>query len=300
MELVVLAGGIGSRFGGLKQLSPVDGEGNFILDFSIFDAIKAGFNKVVFVIKEENYKIFKETIGNRIEKYIKTAYVFQNNDNIPESFNVPKERSKPFGTAHALLAAEKDIDENFLVINADDFYGREAFFDGANFLKNKLSENESLMICYKLKETLSDSGNVKRGICSEEKGILQKIEEHEISLIDKNLVARSLEKEPSQWKNIIGNELVSMNMIGFNKDIFKYISKGFEEFLEENKEELSTAEYFLPSMINKLISEKKLFMKVIKTDSKWQGITFKEDLENFKNFIKNEKISQKYPKKLWN
>ncbi len=299
MELVVLAGGIGSRFGGLKQLSPVDDDGNFILDYSVFDAIKAGFKKVIFVIKEENFEIFKETIGKRVEKFIQTAYVFQNNDNISDKIVLPKDRTKPLGTAHALLAAKEEVDENFLVINADDFYGRESFDEIAQILNNPLKEDECIMVGYNLKDTLSESGNVKRGICKVEDGCLQNIEEHEIFLSDKTLQARSLEKDFDIVKTLTGNEIVSMNMIAFNKDIFAELQKGFEEFLNENKDNLLTAEYFLPSFINDLIRKNKLVMKVIKTKAKWQGITFKEDLNKFKEFIKTEKKQQKYPKNLW-
>ncbi len=298
MILVILAGGIGSRFGGLKQLSLVDEEGNFILDYSIYDAIKTGFDKVVFIIKEENYQIFRETIGKRVEKHIKTKYVFQNNDNIPSNYIIPPERIKPFGTAHALLCAESEIDDDFLVINADDFYGREAFEDVMKSC-GFINKNQSLMVGYKLYETMSESGSVKRGICHAENGILKNIEEHEISVGEGKIKAKSLEKDDHEEIILTGEEIVSMNIMAFDKEFLKYIRVGFEEFLKSNKDNLMSAEYFLPSIVNGLVKVGCLKVKVIETQSKWKGITYKEDLGNINNFIKNQKKLQKYPQKLW-
>ncbi len=299
MILVILAGGIGSRFGGLKQLEPVDNEGNFILDYSIFDAVKAGFEKVVFIIKEENYLAFKETIGNRVEKHIKTIYAFQNNENISSQYKVPSNRTKPFGTAHALLCAESVIDDNFLVINADDFYGQGAFQEVSLILNNSMPKNEYVMVGYNLEETLSDSGNVKRGICSIENDYLNKIEEFEIAQKNGDIFAKSLEKEVQKWQKLNHNHVVSMNMMAFDCSFFKFLKDGFVDFLEQNKNDLSSAEYFLPTLVDRLIESDKIKMRVVPATSKWQGITYREDLAKFKKFISLQKKFNVYPKKLW-
>jgi len=300
MDLVILAGGMGSRFGGLKQLTPVDEDGNFILDYSIYDAIKAGFNKVVFIIKEENYEAFRETVGKRIEKKVKTEYAFQNNDNIPDSYVVPETRVKPFGTAHALLAAEDKIDDNFLVINADDFYGQQAYKAAGELLSKKMIGNEYFMLGYNLRETLSDKGKVKRGLCQEKGGYLSKITESEVGFDEQNnIVARPLERKDLAWATLSGDETTSTNIFGFSKDFFSYLNEGFAQFLEKNKDDLSSVEYLLPALVDQLIDQQRISVKMIKTDAKWQGITYKDDLEMFENFIKSQKQMKLYPNKLW-
>ena len=173
MTLVILAAGMGSRFGGLKQIEPIDEYGHFIIDYSIYDAIREGFTKVVFIIKRENYDIFRETIGKRIEKKIEVEYVFQEIDNLPEGYSVPEGRIKPWGTAHAILCAKDKVDENFAIINADDFYGRDAYHVISKFMKNNNTHNNILryaMAGYKVKNTLTENGSVKRGVCEEENG----------------------------------------------------------------------------------------------------------------------------------
>ncbi|MCI8555609.1 MAG: NTP transferase domain-containing protein [Clostridia bacterium] len=300
MNLVILAGGMGSRFGGLKQLTPVDEDGNFILDYSIYDAIKAGFDKVVFIIKEENYEAFRETVGKRIEKKVKTEYAFQKNDNIPDSYVVPETRVKPFGTAHALLAAEDKIDDNFLVINADDFYGQQAYKAAAELLSKKMKGNEYFMLGYNLRETLSDKGKVKRGLCQEKDGFLSKITESEVGYDEQNnIVARPLERKDLAWATLSGDETTSTNIFGFSKDFFSYLNEGFAQFLEKNKDDLSSVEYLLPALVDQLIDQQRISVKMIKTDAKWQGITYKDDLEMFENFIKTQKQMKVYPNKLW-
>ncbi len=300
MELVIMAGGLGSRFGGLKQLQPVDEEKNFILDYSIFDAIKSGFDKVVFIIKEENLDIFRETVGKRVEKRIKTVYAFQNNKNVPEKYVIPENRVKPLGTAHAILCAEEAIDDNFVVINADDFYGREAFEDVSKFLKRELKKNEFSLVAYRLGETLSDKGTVKRGVCSVENNLLMGMVESEVKH-DENgeVISRPLDNKQEAWQVVDKATPVNMNLFAFSKDIFSHLKKGFIDFLEKNKEDLSSVEYLLPILLSDLVKNSKAKVEVIPTKSVWRGITYAEDLKEFKEFIKEQKANGKYPERLW-
>lgn len=216
MTLVIMAAGMGSRYGGLKQIENIGPNGEFIIDYSIYDAIKAGFTKVVFIIKEENYEIFRSTIGKRIENYIKVEYVFQNNDNVLVS--IPKERTKPLGTAHAVLCCKNVINENFAIINADDFYGRDAYFKVGNFIKNNKIDNEFAVIGYNVLETITDNGSVKRGICNIKNNYLISLDESIISKDGDKLSAKTLvgNNEVSVDKNTV----VSMNMFGFTPKIF--------------------------------------------------------------------------------
>ena len=297
MELVILAGGMGSRFGGLKQLAPVDDESNFILDYSIFDAIKSGFNRVVFIIKEENYQAFRDTVGKRVEKQIETAYAFQNNKNVPKAVNFPSDRTKPLGTAHALLCAKNVVKDNFVVINADDFYGREAYETAAKFLSQELKRNQFAMVGYKIADTLTDKGSVKRGVCSIKNGYLTSIVESEVKKDNGKLVARPLDKKG--WELLRGDETASMNIFGFSRDIFPYLQEGFFEFLHKNQKDLSSVEYLLPARVEELIKQGKISVEVLKSDAEWKGITYAEDMAEFKVFIARQKHLGKYPKHLW-
>ena len=222
MTLVILAAGMGSRFGGLKQIEPIDGYGHFIIDYSIYDAIREGFTKVVFIIKRENYDIFRETIGKRIEKKIEVEYVFQEIDNLPEGYSVPEGRIKPWGTAHAILCAKDKVDENFAIINADDFYGRDAYHVISKFMKNNNTHDNILryaMAGYKVKNTLTENGSVKRGVCEEENGYLTNIIECKVEKVDSEIIATPLEGGNSF--KVLEDAPVSMNMFAFTKDIFK-------------------------------------------------------------------------------
>lgn len=300
MDLVIMAAGLGSRFGGLKQLQAVDENNNFIIDYSIFDAIKAGFNHVVFIIKEELFQDFKNTIGNRIEKFVKVDYVFQNNKNIPSSFSIPSTRSKPFGTGHAILCAKDAISSDFAVINADDFYGRNAFEVAFNFLKNNTKENNYALIGYKAINTIAESGAVKRGICiHKQENLLDIIE----SSIEKDSSGRLLATPicgDSSSQIIENNQMVSMNLFAFSKNFLNYLDNYFLDFLNQNKNDLSSCEFFLPTVVSKLIKENKVSVKALQTTSRWFGITYKSDLEIVKTEIQNMKNAHLYPASLWN
>jgi len=298
MELVIMAGGLGSRFGGLKQLEEIDEHGNFIIDYSIYDAIRCGFSKVIIIINENNFDAFRKTIGKRIESKIQVNYVFQNNDNFPDFIKPPKSRNKPFGTAHAILCAKGIVHENFAVINADDFYGYDAIKQMANFLRNNKNEKLYSLISYKAMNTLSKNNIVKRGVCDIENEYLKNITECEIYEKNNFLYSKKIE-ENNEFKLTNKDTVVSMNLFGFTPKIFNYLDSYFTKFLLENKDNLETAEFFITSVISHLIKENKVKMKVIPTSSTWLGITYKED----KPYIVNEIIklisNNVYPKQLW-
>lgn len=295
LTLVILAGGLGSRFGGLKQIEPIGPSGEFIMDYSVYDAIKAGFNKVVILIKKENYEIFKDTIGKKIEKHIKVEYAFQDINDIPEGFCVPKERTKPWGTGQALLCCEKHVKGNMLMINADDFYGRQSFEEAVRFFKEK--KNDYALIGYKIKNTLTENGSVKRGVCEVENGYLKKIIESSLSKENDEIVAKSLETDEDF---IVDKErAVSMNMFCFSEDIFEYLEKGFEKFFMINKDNLDKKEFLIPTVIQDLIDSKTKKVEVIPTNAKWYGITYKEDKEEFVNNLNKLIESNEYPQDLW-
>lgn len=298
MELVIMAAGLGSRFGGLKQLEPVDENGNFIVDYSIFDAIRCGFDKVVFIIKEENLNLFRDTIGKRIESKIETQYVFQNNSNVSEIYNIPQDRIKPLGTGHAILCAKDAINSNFAVINADDFYGYDAFKTVADFLKTNTNSCQYSLIGYEAQNTLSNTGSVNRGVCISENGNLKNIIESTLRKENNALFAKALSPS-SEETNISADTLVSMNMFGFTPNFLSFLNGYFNEFLEQNKNDLSKCEFFLPSVVSNLISENKVTVKLIKTSSKWLGITYKEDKSEIVNAIKNLRQKGLYPQNLW-
>ena len=291
--LLILAAGMGSRYGGLKQIEAFGPNGEFIIDYSIYDAIKSGFNKVVFVIKKENYDIFKETIGKRIEPHIKVEYAFQNFDNLPSWVVVPKERVKPFGTAHAILSAKNNIHEQFAIINADDFYGRDAFRVASDFMDK--NDKDIAIVGYKVKNTLTENGSVKRGVLNIKDGLLSNIVESSIVINNDRIEATPLDSENI---NIISEDtLVSMNMIVFPKDFFEYIDDNFEDFLKNT--DLLKGEYLIPDVITKAINEKHNNVFVETTTAKWVGVTYKEDKESVQNYI-NELINKKeYDSNLW-
>lgn len=298
MTLVIMAAGMGSRFGGLKQIEPINDNGEFIIDYSIYDAIKTGFNKVVFIIKRENYEIFKETIGKRIEKQIEVEYAFQDLNDLPEGFKCPNDRVKPWGTAHAILCAKDVVNEDFVVINSDDFYGREAYKTVVEFLKN-VNSNEKLqgaMVGYKLVNTVTENGSVKRGICKEANGKLVELIESKIENENGKFIAYPLENDT--FFEVDYDALVSMNMFAFPKEIFKYLEEGFVEFLQEYGNDL-TREYLIPSVVFDFIERGIMDVSVLKTNARWLGITYKEDKENVVNEIKKLHEDGIYNEKLW-
>lgn len=297
MELVIMAAGMGSRFGGLKQIEPVHSNGEFILDYSIYDAIKCGFDKVVFIIKEENYSLFRDTIGKRIEDAIEVSYVFQKNDNVPEWVKLPNERTKPLGTGHAILCCKDVVKENFLVINADDFYGRDAFLVASQFIKNMKNENEFAMVGYKVGNTLTENGSVKRGVCESENGFLSKLTESTVSIENGKIICKPL--NGSSEFEAYDDTLVSMNMFIFTPKIFDYLEEDFVKFFKDNESDLSKCEYLIPDVVFDLIKRKLVTVSVLKTDAVWQGITYKEDKDALVDGLNKLVSDNVYPNKLW-
>lgn len=297
MELVIMAAGMGSRFGGLKQIEPVHSNGEFILDYSIYDAIRCGFDKVVFIIKEENYSLFRDTIGKRIEDAIEVSYVFQKNDNVPEWVKLPNERTKPLGTGHAILCCKDVVKENFLVINADDFYGRDAFLVASKFIKNMKNENEFAMVGYKVGNTLTENGSVKRGVCESENGFLSKLTESTVSIENGKIICKPL--NGSSEFEAYDDTLVSMNMFIFTPKIFDYLEEDFVKFFKDNESDLSKCEYLIPDVVFDLIKRKLVTVSVLKTDAVWQGITYKEDKDALVDGLNKLVNDNVYPDKLW-
>lgn len=278
MQLVILAAGMGSRFGGLKQMEPMDEAGNFILDYSIFDAKLAGFSSVIFVIKKEHYQIFRETIGKRVEPRIKTFYAFQELDDLPSGFKVPEGREKPWGTAHALYAARKYIKENFIIINGDDYYGQETYkiaYDYLNSLKED-SKGEYGNIAFNIANTMTENGSVKRGVCFyDESHFLTKMVESSVTRDEqKNIVCTPL--DGTKPFIVPEDQLVSMNLFAFSQDIISYLEEKFPLFLKEHGQDLK-AEFLIPEVVSELVHEGKASLRLLSTPSVWFGVTYKED-----------------------
>lgn len=292
-----MAAGMGSRFGGLKQIEPIDDNGNFIIDYTIYDAIRAGFDKVVFIIKKENLNIFRQTIGKRIEKQIKVEYVFQDSNVFLPDFVDIKGRTKPWGTGHAILCAKNSVEDKFAVVNADDFYGYLSIAKIAEFLKNLKDNKNFAMVGYKAINTITENGEVKRGVCIIEGDNLKCLKESAIELKDKKLFAKELGTEDK--KQIENDTIVSMNLFGFSKNLFEYLEKGFYNFLKDNQKDMSTCEYFIPTALTNYINDCCGNLKVLKTDDKWFGLTYKQDFDVVKNGIKKLVDLGIYPKNLW-
>ncbi len=295
--LLIMAAGMGSRFGGLKQIEPVGPNGEFIIDYSIYDAVKAGFTKVVFVIKEENFDIFKETVGNRVSKYIKVEYAFQDMNKLPAGFSCPADREKPWGTSHAILAAKDLINENFAIINADDFYGRDAYYVMSKFLDEVHTDNTYCVVGYRLGNTLSLNGSVKRGVCHEENGYLTELIESKVERVDDGIVASPL--DGSESFNVTEDSLVSMNMLGFNTSIFNYIEENFPKYLEAHMDNILKCEYLIPDTVFDAMKKGFCKVKLLSTTAKWQGITYREDKQLVMDEINDLINDGVYPSKLW-
>lgn len=299
ITLVILAAGMGSRFGGLKQIEPMGPNGEFIIDYSVYDAIKAGFNKIVFLIKRENYDLFKETIGARVEPYIKTEYAFQELNNLPLGYTLPSDRVKPLGTAHAVLCCKEKVHENFAMINSDDFYGRDAFIKAYEYLsKVDESSSEYGMIGYKVANTLTENGSVKRGVCNvDNNGYLTNLTESKVERVNNEIIASPL--DGSKAFTVKDDDTVSMNFLLFTPSIFNYIEEGFPEFFDNNKDNLLTAEYLIPDVLSNLIKNNKASTKVIPTSANWYGVTYKEDAPGVKEAIQNLVDNHEYNDNLW-
>ncbi len=299
--LVIMAAGMGSRYGGLKQVDPVDADGHIIMDFSIYDAVRAGFKKVIFIIKRENEQIFRETIGRRVEGILDVTYVFQELENIPDGFAVPEGRVKPWGTGHAVLSCLDVIDGPFAVINADDYYGPGAFSMIYDYLTHH--EDDSFyrytMVGYRLGNTLTENGHVSRGICTvDEDGYLTGIRERTYIVMTPDGAAYS-EDDGRTLTAISPDERVSMNMWGFTAGFMKELQAQFAQFLEEDmpKNPLK-AEYFLPSVVSRLLDEGKATVRVLHSNDKWYGVTYKEDKAAVMAAIAGLKQQGVYPDRL--
>lgn len=299
VTLVILAAGMGSRFGGLKQIEPMGPSDEFIIDYSVYDAIKAGFNKIVFIIKRENYELFKETIGKRVEPHIKVEYAFQELNNLPKGWDIPSGRMKPLGTAHAVLCAKDYVNEPFAMINSDDFYGRDAFIKAYEYLSNTDNDSSKYgMIGYMVANTLTENGSVKRGVCEvDSNNYLKSITESKIEKIGNEIVASPLDGSDSFTVN--SDDTVSMNFLLFTPSIFEYIEEGFSNFFDKNKEDLLTSEYLIPDVVSNLIKDGKASMKVIRTTASWHGVTYREDTPDVKNSIKKLVDEGEYKENLW-
>lgn len=300
--LVVMAAGMGSRYGGLKQIDPVDEQGHIIMDFSIFDAKRAGFEKVVFIIKKENEADFREVIGERMAKHMEVAYVFQDLNNIPEGFSVPEGRVKPWGTAHAVLSAIDEIDGPFAVINADDYYGRHAFQTIYDYLSTHEDDDKYryTMVGYELQNTVTDNGHVARGICQvSADGKLEGIQERtRIEKRDGKIAFT--EDDGETWTFVPGETLVSMNMWGFTRSILDEIKAGFPAFLEKGiAENPMKCEYFLPTVVDNLEKAGRAEVTVLSSKDKWFGVTYKEDKPVVVEAIRKMKEDGLYPERLW-
>ena len=296
LTLVILAAGMGSRFGGLKQVEPIGPNGEFIIDYSIYDAIQAGFTKIVFIIKEENYELFRSTVGSRVESKIPVEYVFQDINNVPNGVVIPEDRVKPWGTAHAVLATKDVVKSSFVMINSDDFYGRDAYIKAKEFFDNSSDSNCYAMVAFKVENTMTENGSVKRGVCESEDTYLTNIIESSIEKVSDKIVASPLDGRDSF--EVEKDALVSMNFFGFTPEIFNTLENGIVKFFNENKEDLSKCEYLIPDVVFEEIKDNKK-VKVLDSNDKWLGVTYKED----KEFVVSElnKLIEKgeYPSDLW-
>ncbi len=300
--LVVMAAGMGSRYGGLKQMDPMDQAGHVILDFSVYDAMLAGFEKVVFIIKKENEEEFKECVGDRIAKRMQVEYAYQELTALPDGFEAPEGRVKPFGTGHAVLCARDKVDGPFAVINADDFYGRHAFEVIYDYLSQPKTGDtyQYVMVGYIMENTLTENGHVARGVCQIDDGG-HLVEIHERTRIEKRGdVTAYTEDDGATWVTIPAGSTVSMNMWGFEENLMEELEKRFPAFLEENLEKNPLkCEFFLPSAVQELMVENKAVVTVLKSEDRWYGVTYKEDKETVMKAIAEFKANGVYPDKLW-
>ena len=298
ITLVVLAAGIGSRYGGLKQMDPVGPSGEFILDYSVYDALRAGFDKVVFVIRPDIEAPFRETLGERIGRHVEVAYVQQELSNLPPGYGVPPNRVKPWGTGHAVLAARDAVNGPFAVINADDFYGQESYAIISRHLSElSASSTDYCMVGYAIRNTLSDHGSVTRGICElDSRGNLKSVVER--FKIEKTAAGARFADERGVWQPLTGDEIASMNMFGFSPAVFRELERMFPEFLSANMRNLKS-EFLLPSLADRMIKDGLCTLKVLRTSERWFGVTYKEDKPEVIANVRKLVDAGKYPRKLW-
>ena len=295
--LVILAAGMGSRFGGLKQITAVDDHGHAIIDFSLYDAYRAGFRKVVFIIKHEIEEDFKNAVGRRMEKYFDVKYVFQQLDRLPEGYSVPEGRVKPWGTGHAVMCCVGVVDGPFAVINADDFYGPTAYSTLFDFLKEDRAENEHAMVAYELRKTVTENGSVARGICSVENGYLTDVVER--THIEKRGDDAAFTEDGVNFVPVSGSVPVSMNCWGFGKAMLRELNDRFPAWLDENLPvNPLKCEYFLPFVANSIIKEGKGSVRILNCHETWHGITYKEDMGSVVNYLAELRRQGVYPEAL--
>lgn len=296
--LVVMAAGMGSRFGGLKQITPVDDQGHIIMDFSLYDARRAGFRKVVFIIKEAIAETFRKNIGDRMEPFFDVRYAYQELDRLPEGFTVPEGRVKPWGTAHAIACAASVIDGPFAVINADDFYGRTSFQAIYDFLISEAAPDRQAMVGYRLKNTVTENGHVARGCCQVRDGLLVDITER--THIEQRPDGIVYTEDGENFHPIDGDTLVSMNLWGFHREMMDQFTGRFAAFLEENlPRNPLKCEYYLPSVANAQIQEGLGTIRVLPTTECWHGVTYREDLQSVWDAVARMKAEGIYPQRLW-
>lgn len=296
--LVIMAAGMGSRFGGLKQMTPVDEEGHFIIDFSLYDAYQAGFRRVAFIIKREIEQTFRETIGARMEKWFHVDYVYQELDRLPEGFAVPEGRKKPWGTAHAVACCRGVVEGPFAVINSDDFYGRGAYEAIFRFLTESEAPHHYAMLGYQLRNTVTEFGSVARGVCHVHDGMLLDITER--TKIFKRGQDAAYTEDGETFVPLSGDTQVSMNFWGFTPEILDEIWDAFPAFLAENLPvNPEKCEFYLPTFVGSRLAEKKVSVRVLPCMETWHGVTYKEDLDSVKSAIGQLKREGKYPARLW-
>lgn len=302
MTLVILAAGLGSRYGGLKQLDPMTDGGNFIIDFSVYDAIRAGFDHVVFIIKEENLELFQETIGNRIAKKIRVSYVFQSVNDLPEGLTLPEGRTKPWGTGHAVYCARNAVKDQFAVINADDFYGRDTFVQLAKHLsQDGLSETKAhhCMVGFRVGNTLTENGTVSRGVCQvDADGMLVQVVER-TKIEKRETCAAYLDDDGETWTELDFDAIVSMNCWGFTPDIFERLESEFRQFYESSKSNPLKSEFYLPFAVQQQKDEGVCDVRVYPTQSRWYGVTYTDDKPKVKAAIQAMLDAGEYPADLW-
>ena len=293
-----MAAGMGSRFGGLKQMTPVDEEGHFIIDFSLYDAYQAGFRRVAFIIKREIEQTFRETIGARMEKWFHVDYVYQELDRLPEGFAVPEGRRKPWGTAHAVACCRGVVEGPFAVINSDDFYGRGAYEAIYRFLTENKAPHHYAMLGYQLRNTVTEFGSVARGVCHVQDGMLLDITER--TKIFKRGQDAAYTEDGETFVPLSGDTQVSMNFWGFTPEILDEIWDAFPAFLAENLPvNPEKCEFYLPTFVGSRLAEKKVSVRVLPCMETWHGVTYKEDLDSVKAAIGQLKREGKYPARLW-
>lgn len=296
--LVVMAAGMGSRFGGLKQIEPVGPNGEFIIDYSIYDAKRAGFTKVVFVIKKELEQIFRDTIGKRIEKFIDVSYAFQEINDVPSNvLHLVEKREKPWGTAQAVYVAKDLVPGDFIVINADDFYGRDAYIQASHFLDVSTDPFQYACITYPFNKVSSKHGSVKRGVCFLENDNIVKMIESSIEMKGDQALATPLVSGEAFL--IESNHPVSMNMFAFKNTFFKFLEDYLNKYFKQSDEDILKGEALLPEVVKERLAKKTISLKDVKTTSNWYGITYRDDLEELANNINKMINNGEYPSKLW-